>query len=334
MQLIRPDNRTSSRSRRRLSRAGTRRGLAPVELVLALPFLLVIMCLMINIGTEVKWKIRALEASRQAVWRVRNDRRGATDPQLPNWPSTATLSVQAAPAPPLIAEDPFAAHAVVRGQPLRDPQASGAGSQLFVDTSLLDSLKEVRQGVAQIDRSFPVLPQIGGVHLRTTHLLLEGMWRFQEMGYSTNNSRRIFRLYQFVPPQGLSELAQEYQQAAMAILNAPFRQDLAPLDNDDELAAYFGSPPPDFHPQIDWRSMCSLNRFAVRADEVQRLIVRIQGPRGGGRGGVPSVMASTFLSMYQSQMQELQNQNPPPQTQIDQLQQKIDQLRKFQGTLR
>lgn len=313
-----------------LTTGARREGLAPLELVLVLPLLVAIMCLMINIGIETKWKIRALEASRQAVWRTRGDRRGATDPPLTGWPASATLAVMPVANPPLFPQDPFAPHAVVRGPVLRDPQSSDPESQLIVDTRMLNLSGSLDMGLASINRQFPVFPQIGRVNLRATQLLLDSEWQFRDMGYGNNISRRIFWLYQFTAPQQVQELALAYQQAAMKVhIQLSQSQVLAPLDNDDEFIAYYGSAP-DFHPVIN--NGCTLNRFQAYPDQ-QDLITRIQGPRGGGRGGVPDRMASAFIRMYQSQINDLNQQAPPPQAQIDQIQAKIDQLQRFRGSL-
>jgi hypothetical protein len=319
-----------------------RRGLAPLELVLAIPFLLMVLAMIINLGTEVKWKIRTLAVSRQAVWRHRRDRSGDTDPPLAGWPRQGTsLRVFSASSQPIFPQDPLAPYTVVRGPALRNPQNSTAGSQLNVNTTLFDmtgSSGGADQANASIRRNFPLLPMLSDVHLSVDQLLVDDQWRFWEMGFLQNDSRRIRQLYTFVPPGAVTNLAQIFQQAASAVVTNPMRPNLFPLDHDEELAAWLGRPT-DFHPRL--QRVCSLNRFEVRAGPVQQLIDRIQGPTGGGRGrrnppqsAVPEAMARAFLSMYQGQLQQLQNQNPPPQGQISTLEQKISQLQKFLGELR
>ena len=73
---------TSSRSRR---------GLAMLELVLALPILLFIMALIINYGTIAAWKVREHSVARLAVWETRWPRSGATDPRPSYWPAAASM---------------------------------------------------------------------------------------------------------------------------------------------------------------------------------------------------------------------------------------------------
>jgi hypothetical protein len=313
-----------------------RRGLAPLELVLSIPFLLAVLALIINLGTEVKWKVRTLAVSRQAVWRQRPDRNGATDPPLAGWPRQGTsLRVFPASSPPIFPEDPLKPHTVVRGPSLRAPLSSTAGSQLNVNTKLLDMTGEsggIVQANATIQRNFPLLPMLADVHLSVDQLLVEDLWRFWEMGYLHNDSRRIRQLYKFNPPAAVTNLAQEFQQAASAVATNPLRPDLFPLDHDQELLAWYGHAT-DFYPRL--QAVCSLDRFAVRAGAVQQLINRIQGPSGGGRGppfgprAVPEAMAKAFLSMYQAQRSQLENQNPPPQGDISALDTKIQQLQTF-----
>ncbi|MGQ0633848.1 MAG: hypothetical protein ACT4QC_04500 [Planctomycetaceae bacterium] len=322
--------RHSSFSARRDSSSGirhfhSRRGLAPLELVLSLPLLLVIMCLIINIGTAGKWKVMALAVSRQAAWRDRDDRKGASDPRPAGWPAKATLAVTPADPPPLFPQDPFASHTVVRGPVLGNLQGLSPGSQLIVDTKMLDSTLGFQQGVSQIDRAFPVFPKIGGVHLLTKHPLLESQWRFQQMGYGSNISRRILRLYRFVPSGDIQALANEYQQAALAILNAQLREDLYPLYRDDEFLAWYGSAP-DFRPEFPWRTVCELDRGAVRAGPVERLIWQIQGNRNRKPpvASVPRKMAEAFIRMYRQQYEQTQDAG---------LKLLIDQLSKFLQTL-
>ena len=60
-----------------------------IELVLALPFLLFIMALIINAGTVGAWKVREQSITRLAVWETRWPRSG-NDPTPSYWPSGGT----------------------------------------------------------------------------------------------------------------------------------------------------------------------------------------------------------------------------------------------------
>jgi hypothetical protein len=63
------------------------------------------------------------------------------------------------------------------------------------------------------------------------------------------------------------------------------------------------------------------------------LISRIEGANGGGRGGVPDQMAQAFINMYTQQVKQAQQQQPPDQQLISQLQDKIQQMQQFRSTL-
>jgi len=333
----RATRRCASRALRSFRRSGgatllSRRGLAPLELILCLPFLMLIMALIINLGIEAKWKLRALAVSRQVVWRQRGERLGARDPRPASWPTRrATIAVLENPPPPLFPQDPFAQHTVTRGPVLRNPQVGTPESQLLVDTRMLDLSGSVQMGEARIDRGFPILPKVRGVHLRVDHLLIDSQWRYWEMQFPGNESRRGFLLYGFTPPDSVVAAAQKFQQAALAVVNAPFRRDLDVLDRDGELLAWYGPPPPDFHPYL--QQLCTLNRFAVRAGPVEDLMNRIQGPRGGGRGGVPQAVCDRFLQMYRQQVARLESQDPKDEAEIARLKELIKLLEKFNGSL-
>ena len=74
-------------------RGSRRRGLAPLELVLSLPILLMVMALMINFGTVACWKVRGLGVSRQCVWGNRWPRSTANFPQPVFWPQSSPPGV-------------------------------------------------------------------------------------------------------------------------------------------------------------------------------------------------------------------------------------------------
>ncbi|MFN0054424.1 MAG: hypothetical protein ACKV0T_19790 [Planctomycetales bacterium] len=313
--------------RRITTKRSRRRGLAPLELVLSLPFLMIMLAVIINFGIEVKWKLRGLTVSRQAVWRQRGGRSGASEPRPPAWPAEATLSVTPAGPPDLFPNDPFAQYAVIRGPVLSDPQSQQPGSQLLVDTDLFDISGDLETGRAKIDRKLPLLANRFGVHFDLEHLLLESRWRFQDTRLGANVSRRTPTLYQLPPTDEVQAKAERYRQAALAIMNSGQRPSFLSLDRDEEFYMA-GRAPPDFHPIL--QVGCSDNAFQIHEGPVRLLIDRVQGPRGGGRGGVPQAMAEAFRALYQS----LLNQPGGPPPGFGDLQGKIDQLNQFLATLR
>ena len=308
-----------------------RAGLAPLELVLVLPLLMMVMALMINFAHQVAWKTQAQIASRQAVWRQRPTHlAGSRDRPPRNWEPPATMSVATAPPPPLFPQDPYDNYSALRGPILRDPQIGGPTAQLQVDRGLLQLNDDLVQGQASINREVVLLPRLYQISFDVKHPLLQSEWRFHDFGYGDNHERRSLKLYSYLPGPEVIQRGLETQRAFLQIVQAPFRPALAILDKDQELAAWIGSPP-DFHPQSS--RPCVLDRDLVYRTVVQPLIDRIQGPQGGGRGGVPENMAQTFIRMYREQIAQLMLQDPPPQAEIQTLQRKIDELSRFIGTL-
>ena len=76
---------------RSLTSQSPRSGLAPLELTLSLPFLLVLMALMINFGVIGSWKVRTQGNAHYAVFRTLLGRTGDSNPPPDNWPN-ATLN--------------------------------------------------------------------------------------------------------------------------------------------------------------------------------------------------------------------------------------------------
>ena len=104
------------RTRRRHREA--RRGLAPLELVLWIPVLLMTAALMVIFGTSAAWRIRGEVASRDAVWRVLTPRTGDNEhrPDTHTWPhEDATYDFQYSASQLSSIDLPQLQHEVVRG---------------------------------------------------------------------------------------------------------------------------------------------------------------------------------------------------------------------------
>lgn len=317
---------------------GNRGGLAPLELVIALPLLLFVMALMINFGTVSSWRIRELAVARQTVWASRYPRSLQAVPRPAYWPTAANLGVHGDPDATTL-QDPRVDMPVVRGPFIGD---------FAVNRDLLDPGRHIRSGRAGLTRDFPLLASLGPYRMDTETELLDNRWEFSRTGMSHNSDHRIPAIYSL--PTAPPSYSLAYVQAARAILIMPQRNDLRVLDRDDEFAAYgvrfgWGGGSPDFHPGL--RGFCSLDRQTAQ-DSVDHLVERIAGVRGGpGQAHVPSLaeqMARAFRDLYRRVIQELQNQLnavPPPspgqtasiQNEINDLQQKIDTLDAFLAVL-
>lgn len=315
----------------------SRRGLAPLEFVIALPILLGVMALTINYGTVSCWKIRGLSVARHAVWGSRWPRTGNTNPRPTYWPADAGITYT----------DPANATNVPELDDFRVNQPVARGPLPFgtiVNNQLLDPTRGLRKGSVEMSRGFAMLStKLGTYHLHAETYLLDDKWQYQRMGLGSTSQRRIPVIY--ILAKAPAGLANAYVQAYKAIVGAPFRADLAPLDKDDEFIGYgqmfgWGSGAPDFYPRLS--GFCTLDKEEAQRN-VDDLINRIQGRPEGVENGqrvpkIPSLaetMANAFIGLYQRVIGEIKRRSapnqPPPawQQMIDQLQQKIDILKEF-----
>lgn len=287
----------------------TRAGLAPLELTLSLPIMLFVMGLMIIVGTTASWKVRTVTNSRQAVWRTIDPRDGETDPHSRGWPASAQMEVEEARS--AIESDPYQDHEVVRGQPLSAP----TGEQLQVRESLFSMQSGLVNGIAALERPFPVMRNMppGQIHLLREHPLLSRDWQFREMGLRSNAQRRILFLYPADYERALSSAVQRYHEAALTIVLNPLNPILETLDNDGELrnpvpSGWTYHPPygigraPDYHiPQGSLRSLllnpdnvCSTDRSELQTTLITPLVAATQR--------LPQRLTGDFLQMYRGHL--------------------------------
>jgi len=274
----------------------SRRGLAPLELVLSLPLLLMIMAMIIIVGTAGAWKVRTLANSRQAAARAIWPRDGASDPKPASWwPDSATMSAGHADPEPFD-YDPFSQHTVVRGPIISAP----GGNSLHVDTELLDSSGGMVAGFASIDRDLPLWRRLPyrNRYQRETQFFSGDQWQFSLMGLSDNISRRIPVIYPDYNLASNSEVGIGRTAAALqAIMSHPDRLTWLILDRDVELRGYYADPYEstwngrydgfNFHPRAS--ETCSIDL----SGEVQSLTTRIDQ--------APCQLARAFLQMYREQ---------------------------------
>ena len=310
-----------------------RRGLAPLELVLAIPLILFVLGLSVVFGSVACWRVRAQSVARDAIWSHRWPRGEPPgrdlDPRPSEWPLPAVINCDFPPfplGPPLAAldHDAFAAP-VIRG-PLP--------GNVVVNDNLFDPTLRLRYGHSYLDRAPAALGNVlGDYQLDVTHWLFDGKWQYGQMGIGSNANRRISVLYpNLMNLSQTSGLKAQYQQAIQAIVGSPLRPDLAVLDRDEELRAWFGHYS-EFHPHFP--RFCSLDPDEVRQNELPRHIERIDGTPPPGRPprrpfGVPADLTNRFLAMYRQQLWVLQNSIPPGSpAEIAALQEKIEILEDF-----
>ncbi len=297
-----------------------RRGLAPLELVLGLPLLLMVMALAIYVGNAASWKLRAANVARDTVWNTRWPRGGQT-PWPVGWPNAGGLSAAGAGNVQVLYNASID-QPVVRGPMLGQTQ---------VNRNLLDPTRGLQQGNSSIQRPAPLLSSLGNFSFNLQDQILDDGFQYQRMGMSSNVQRREPIIYNLA--QASPSLVQQYIQAVTAIISAPFQPQLAPLDKDPDILAFYGSYH-DFHPPLG--GFCTLDNQTVQA-LVQQLVLRIQGQKQPPVHGVPWTMANFFLQMYKAEQQALQNLPPDQQAgaqaQIAQLGTYIGQLNSFIGTV-
>jgi hypothetical protein len=261
----------------------SRRGLAPVELVLAIPLVMFTVALSVIVGTASCWKIRASVVARNEIWTYRMPRDDAPpNPRPEGWPVGATANHYGG-GPMTELNHPAFQNPIVRG-PL---------SNINVNANRFDPTAGVRVGHSHIDRTPAMLPRIGQYQFDLEHRLLDGKWQYRQMGLASNGARRVPGGY----PSVLRPDQNPARQVAMQIAGAPFRSDLDVLDHDEELRAWRGNYV-EFHPTM--RSFCHLDPERVRAEN-------ILGRRGllEAIERIPRSMTNTFLSMYRAQLASL-----------------------------
>jgi hypothetical protein len=161
---------------------GRRSGLAPLELVLSIPLLMMILCLIIIAGTAAVWKVRTAVNSREAAFRtVGRD----IDRLVPgHWPGS--MAIDRVRQVDLVF-DPFLGHQVVRGPVV---------GQLVVDVELLNMISGTHVGSAEIDRDLPVWRRLPyrNHYVRDTPIFSGPTWQHRSMGIGNDDSR-VRRLY-------------------------------------------------------------------------------------------------------------------------------------------
>jgi|SRR5579863_1345796 len=321
----------------------TRAGLAPLELVLSLFFLLVMMALIINFGTIASWKVRGTIAARYAGWRTLSTRTGGAYPNPTNWQAPASMG--RAPGMPLNANtvgqlwsQQDLQQPALRGPAVIDP-ATGNSIQL-APQQYMEMVNQTVIGSANLTKKMPLLPNLRKSYIQPLQPVLDHYWRYEDMSSNTNNwtarNNNDWRLYNWYlheprqsPDGNVQNAYQQYQVDDQQIQQNPGIPALMVLDRDPELYAWNGNYV-DVYPSVGG---CEILPVNVQMNSLPGLINQIQGRLGGGKGGVPQKLANAFLSMYQAQLQAAQQQQPPDVETISRLQPLVDQLTQFIATL-
>jgi hypothetical protein len=283
---------------------------------MAIPILMFGLALSVIIGTVACWKVRAQIVARDAIFSRRWQRDGAPDPQPPEWRVANATRGDRAGAQLTELDHPVFQNPLIRG-PLPG---------ISVDNEMFDPKNYARIGTARLTRSPPALAKLGPFSLNVQEPLLDGKWQYLQLGYPSNGSRRIRLLYDLLNIAAALDEKAQYDQARQQTIAVYQRPEMAVLDRDDELLAWYGRLF-DFHPRLPL--FCSLDTNIVRERYVEPHLSRV--------ALVPRTMTDRFLALYRSQLNSLpqppQPLSPAQQAQKAELERKIRILEAFLDTL-
>lgn len=313
-------------------RPARRAGLAPLELTLSLPFLMLLTALMINFGFVGAWKLRAQGAARYASWRTLAVRTGDWNPPPDNWPAGAPLTTGAGQDLPQVDvlwnQPPDLTVQCIRGPLLTAPTTS----EVLNVEGRLEMDGSVHAGGAQVSKPVPLFRNsmpggLGRLNFNLSQDLLDHRWQFFSLGIPDNlhPRGRVWYDLEHVNFASLSSAsAQEYgklEQLWQQLVNSPDRRHLKTLDQDEEFFRYRGWSP-DFYPRLSRE--CSGDVESMRINAVEPLIERIER--------LPCTISQAFMGIYDPWSCGLEACGFPP-SQIAPLKHRYDDLHTFVRTL-
>ena len=307
------------------------RGLAPLEMVLAIPFLLMIMALMVNIGNVACWKVRALTVARHSIWGNLSPRThssgivpydqktGFADPRPDYWPAkNANAGPQDLGNSAKVTDREVPRFPVVRGLSDDNPVLPvGNGKSIAVNADLLNPSRGMRSGAAEMTHLYPMLKRLGNFHLQAATEILDDAWRTAEMG-NPNNHFRLNLIYPtFQPPDRYNPVLP----VLLQIYNSIYRQgQLALLYGTDpdfmRFQSLYGQPIPYYIDSIrGWTRLnfgCNMDAATVQ-QAVDDLVDRLQGAKR--KVGPLADMSKALKGYYQAvqaKIRKLMQATPPP----------------------
>ena len=293
----------------------SRRGLAPLELTLALPMLIFLMALMIDFGVAGAWKVRTQANTRYAAWRTVNARTGEWNPTPNYWPSTAPLNTNAGQDLPQTSQL-WDSQKELLCPCIRGPQLTAPSAQVTVNVpGRLEMDGFVLEGNAILERPVPLLKTAlpgGKFRFNLKQDVFDNQWQFYSLGIGWNTDIRADVWWDVEHSDmssldgDVSQLLQQLNENLQQLQSSPQHPDLYPLDNDDEFMRYQGSHP-DFYPRLG--RMCETDPQVVYMTDVSRLdkngmpnprslLTRIERR--------PCTMSASFTSMYRRWICELE----------------------------
>lgn len=175
----------------RKSPSRLRPGLAPLELVMVFPILMMMAGLYLFVANAAVWKLRSHGAAREAAFQQVHPRLGEVTTPALEW-RRADVSSSVQPGPPVWSSDPFEAHTLFRG-----PDWQGAP----INPALLDGSQGMVIGRSNADITSRLWPAMG-IHYRyqrDVYLYAGHQWQYESMGVG-HGSRRSIVLFNLPQP--------------------------------------------------------------------------------------------------------------------------------------
>ena len=171
----------------RLSPNRPRTGLAPLELVLVFPVLMMMAGLYLFVGNAAVWKLRSHGAAREAAFQQVHPRQGEATTAPPDW-RRSDVSVAVLQGDPPCQIDPLSAHSLFRG-----PEWLGVP----INTELFEGSSGMVIGRSQADIRSGLWPQMR-IHYRfqrDVSLFVGHQWQYDSMGLNRHGTRRSVELF-------------------------------------------------------------------------------------------------------------------------------------------
>lgn len=297
----------------------SRRGLAPLEFVAALPFIVFLAALMVVVGGAGLVKSRAEINARYAMTRTAGPLRDpGNDPNPRNWERPATVTAGSG-------SQLSNAEAIWETMP-DDLAIRGGGNFRGVRVDgLLEIGSSVHTGEVRYRRPIPMLRKVTSKNEFDVDLVVETVdneWQYYAPGMrlGSNTARRGDPWYSMDPTE-LGGATASQRASLLSAQNemkaAGLSPDIDALDDDPELSAHFGSPP-DFHPSIGGCTSSILG--SPEHNAFQQAIVR-----------VPVTMADRHIRMYSEKMAANPGQESFWQDKIDQMTRFRDRYERLAG---
>lgn len=285
-----------------------RAGLAPLELVLALPLMLCVMALMVNFGNAASWKVRTATGARLAAWRAR-PLWGATDDPKPSnlWPTSATIAALGTSRIPQV-DTAWNQPAIVQGW-IKGPVFMAQNGYIVVRDKRFNEMSEgIGKGDGNVSMKYPFMPGLGNMSLHGDHTLAQTVWQFHSMGYGLNTQRRAKGWWNLEDNPDWASQRQRFLDGDEKMRTNPRRELLKPLDREPDLfPSRWGTYQFDFYPKAPVICVNDPSIVLTNISAEGGLLDQIRGTNGST--GVTLTMATTYYRRYKL---ELDYWVPPP----------------------